>query len=138
MNKKFILLIEDNPDDEMLILQVLAQGKVINQTMVVRDGQEALDYLFYEGTFANRAVSDPLIILLDLKFQRVLQKIRATESIRPIPAIILTSSQQEKEIAINDGDCANYYLVKPVDIKKITEVIQHLLFYWARLNKGRE
>lgn len=138
MNKKSILLIEDNPDDEMLILQVLAQGKVINQTMVVRDGQEALDYLFYEGTFANRPVSDPLIILLDLKFQRVLQKIRATESIIPIPVIILTSSQQEKEIAINDGDCANYYLVKPVDINKITVVIQHLLFYWARLNKGRE
>lgn len=138
MKQKSILLIEDNPDDEMLILQVLAQEKVINQTMVVRDGQAALDYLFYEGTFAGRPVGIPQVILLDLKLQNVLQEIRATESTRLTPVIILISSQKEKDIAASDCDSANYYLVKPVNMKNFSEVIQQLLFYWARLNNGVE
>lgn len=141
MSEKLILLVEDNPDDEILAMRVLAQAKIIDQTMVVRDGQEALDYLFCEGAFSDRPIGHPQVILLDLKLPKVngidvLQKIRASESTKLIPVVILTSSEHEKDIAITYAGGANSYLVKPVDIEQFSQAIKHFLLYWVGLNKG--
>ena len=143
MNEKLILLVEDNPDDEILTTRALTEAKVINQTMIVRDGQEALDYLFYKGNFADRHISNPQIILLDLKLPKVdglevLQKIRETESTKLIPVVILTSSSQEKDIAASYNNGANSYIVKPVDVVQFHLSIQHFLTYWLGLIKGKE
>lgn len=143
MKEKLILLVEDNHEDEMLTLRLLTQANVIHQTMVVSDGQEALDYLFYKNSFSDRLVGIPQIILLDFTLPKidgpeVLRKIRSTKSTMHIPVIILTSSQEEKNIASRYVDGGNLCLVKPVDIKNFSEAIQHFLFYWGRLTKGLE
>ena len=138
-----ILLVEDNPDDEMLAVRALTEAKVIDQTMIVRDGQEALDYLFYQENFANRPFGNPQIILLDLKLPKingleVLKKIRETESTKLIPVVILTSSSQEKDIAASYSNGANSYLVKPVDVVQFNLAVQHFLAYWLGLNLEHE
>ena len=143
MNEKLILLVEDNPDDEIFAVRALTEAKVINKTMIVRDGQEALDYLFYNGNFSDRPIGTPQIILLDLKLPKVdglevLRKIRETESTKLIPVVILTSSSHEKDIAASYSSGANSYLVKPVDVVQFNLSIQHFLAYWLGLNKGLE
>src|SRR4051812_25200116 len=101
---KYILLVEDNRDDEDLTLRALRKGNISNEIMVVRDGAEALDYLFAKGSFAGRDVSQkPQVILLDLKLPKisgleVLQKIRETEATKSLPVVILTSSREEKDL----------------------------------------
>ena len=143
MCEKLILLVEDNPDDEILAVRVLTQEKVINHTMVVRDGQEALDYLFYEGAFSDRTLGNPQVILLDLKLPKVngidvLQKIRTSESTKLIPVIILTSSQHELDITASYNGGANAYLVKPVDKEQFANAIKQFLLYWVDLTKSLE
>lgn len=143
MNDNLVLLVEDNPDDEQLALRALARGNIVNQTTVVRDGQEALDYLFYQGEYSDRQSSNPQVILLDLKLPKVdgievLRRIRAHESTKLIPVVILTSSDKETDIASSYSDGANSYLVKPVDIEHFSKIIQHFLLYWVGLNKGLE
>lgn len=143
MNDNLILLIEDNPNDELLALRALAKGNIINTTTVVRDGQEALDYLFYQGNYSGRQSSNPQVILLDLKLPKVdgievLRRIRAHESTKLIPVVILTSSDNETDIASSYSDGANSYLVKPVDMEQFSKIIQHFLLYWVGLNKDLE
>jgi CheY-like chemotaxis protein len=143
MSEVLVLLVEDNPDDEKLALRALSQGKIDSQTMVVRDGQEALDYLFFEGAFTNREKINPQVILLDLKLPKVdglevLKRIRANDSTKLIPVVILTSSNEEKDIVASYGNGANSYLVKPVDMEKFTEAIHQFILYWVGLNKGLE
>lgn len=143
MSEKWILLVEDNADDEMLTLRALEQGKVIHRATVVRDGQEALDYLFYQDNFSDRPIGNPQLILLDLKLPKVdglevLRRIRADESTKRIPVVILTSSQQEKDIAASYEGGANSYLVKPVDMEQFKKAIQNVLLYWVELNRGIE
>jgi CheY-like chemotaxis protein len=143
MKKNLILLVEDNLDHEKLALHVLAQGKIINQTVVVRDGQEALDYLFYEGSFVDRPVGNPQVILLDLKLPKVdglevLKKIRSTESTKLIPVVILTSSPSEEDVVASYNKGANNYLMKPINIKKFTDSILCFLVYWVDLNQNLE
>ena len=143
MNEKWILLVEDNIDDEVLTLRALSQGQIVHTAQVVRDGQEALDYLFYEGNFSNRPVGNPQLILLDLKLPKVdglevLRRVRADESTKRIPVVMLTSSQQEKDIAASYAGGANSYLVKPVDMEQFKQAIQNVLLYWVGLNRGME
>jgi CheY-like chemotaxis protein len=143
MSEVLVLLVEDNPDDEKLALRALSQGKIDSLTMVVRDGQEALDYLFYEGEFTNRERVNPQVILLDLKLPKVdglevLKRIRGSDSTKLIPVVILTSSNEEKDIVASYGNGANSYIVKPVDMEKFTEAIHQFILYWVGLNKGLE
>lgn len=140
MQSNLILLVEDNPSDEILTMHALAKSKIDNNTVVVRDGQEALDYLFYEGDFIHRLKCNPQIILLDLKLPKVdgaevLRKIRSHDSTKLIPVIILTSSQYEDDIARSFSDGANSYLVKPVDIDLFNQAIHKFMLYWGDLNK---
>lgn len=142
-DEKLILLVEDNPDDEFLALNVLAKENMSNNVIVVRDGQEALDYLFYQGNFVSRPKSNPQIILLDLKLPKVdglkvLQDIRRTEETKLIPVVILTSSQLETDIADSYAGGANGYIVKPVDIEQFSSSIKQFINYWIRLNKNWE
>lgn len=143
MNDNLILLIEDNPNDEQLALRALAKGNIVNTTTVVRDGQEALDYLFFQGNYSGRQSGNPQVILLDLKLPKVdgievLRRIRAHESTKLIPVVILTSSDSETDIASSYSDGANSYLVKPVDMEQFSKIIQHFLLYWVGLNKDLE
>lgn len=140
LDNKSILLIEDNPDDEFLTLEALKAGKVSDQTLVLRDGQDALDYLFYEGQYKNRAVCNPEVILLDLKLPKingmdVLKKIRTEESTKFIPVIILTSSNSPSDISSGFANGANRYLEKPIDLKNFAEVMAHFLKYRSQFNR---
>lgn len=137
---KAILLIEDNPDDEYLTILALKAGNVSDQTLVLRDGQEALDYLFYEGQFKNRTICNPEVILLDLKLPKVdgmevLKKIRSHESTKYIPVIILTSSNSPSDISSGFANGANRYLEKPIEMKKFAEVMAHFIVYRSQFNK---
>lgn len=143
MNENLILLIEDNPDDEKLALNALAKGNIVSMVKVVRDGQEALDYIFRADIYADRVDVNPQIILLDLKLPKVdglevLRRIRSNETTKLIPVVILTSADKEADIIEGYGNGANNYLTKPVEIENFTKIIQGFLCYWAGLNKGME
>ena len=138
---KTILLVEDNPDDEFLALRALRQNKVANEVVVARDGVEALDYLFGEGSRAGKAPLVPEVILLDLKLPKidgleVLRRIRADERTRRIPTVILTTSSERVDIeASYDGGC-NSYIRKPVDFEQFIDAVRQLGLYWLVLNKA--
>jgi len=141
MTKKVILLVEDNPDDEVLTLRALKKNKVANRVIVARDGEEALDYLFGTGAYAGRDKKDtPTIVLLDLKLPKidgleVLRRIRADEHIRFTPVIILTSSKEEGDRLQGYKLGVNSYVVKPVDFSQFSEAINYLGLYWLVLNE---
>lgn len=140
MPSNAILLVEDNSDDEALTLRALSKGKVRNEVVVVRDGQEALDYLFREGPYATRPDAYPQLILLDLKLPKVdglevLRKIREHEKTKTIPTVILTSSREEKDLATGYLRGANSYIVKPVDMDQFVSAVQQLQLYWLVLNE---
>jgi len=142
VDKKIILLVEDNPDDEALTLRAFRKNNIVNEIVVARDGAEALDYLFSEGGYAGRDVSVmPQIILLDLKLPKidgleVLQRIRSDERTRLIPVIILTSSKEEQDLVEGYSLGANSYIRKPVDFAQFTEAIRLLGLYWLVLNEA--
>jgi CheY-like chemotaxis protein len=141
MSYKPILLVEDNPDDVVLALHALAKGQFEQDTMVVRDGKEALDYLFCEEKFADRTKGNPQVILLDLDLPKVdgrevLKKIRSHESTQFIPVIILTASKEEKDKLETLKGGANLFMVKPVDLDQFNKIMQQFLHYWIGLNKG--
>jgi two-component system response regulator len=136
-----ILLVEDNADDEELTLRAFRRSKVLNQVEVVRDGVEALDYLFATGTHADRdPKSMPSVILLDLKLPKlggldVLRRVRADERTRRIPVVVLTSSNEEKDILSSYGLGANSFVRKPVDFAQFMEAAQQLGLYWLVTNE---
>ena len=138
---KTIFLVEDNPDDEALTLRALSRNGVRHQVQVAHDGVEALDYLFGRGAFAGRDTRQmPTVTLLDLKLPRidgleVLRQIRATESTRCLPVVILTSSKEEQDLVQSYGLGANSYIRKPVDFMQFTEVVRQLGSYWLILNE---
>ncbi len=135
-----ILLIEDNPDDVELTLHAFRRSNVIN-LQVVRDGADALDYLFGQGEFAGRDVQDvPRLILLDLKMPKVggievLRRIRADPRTRLVPVVVLTSSREEQDIVESYKLNANSYIVKPVDFDQFSKVAEQLGYYWLLLNQ---
>lgn len=136
-NNQAILLVEDNPDDEVLILRALKENNITNKIIVARDGAEALNWLF--GADQDNNVM-PQAILLDLKLPKVsglqvLQKIRASPRTRLLPVIILTSSDEEKDITESYSQGANSYIRKPVEFNNFVQAIQQLGWYWLVLNE---
>ena len=137
-----ILLVEDNRDDELLTLRAFSKNKIANPIAVVRDGQEALEYLFATGSYSKRCSEDlPVIILLDLKLPKldgheVLRVIREDERTRLIPVIILTTSIEEEDIIRSYALGANSYIRKPVDFTEFVEAVRTLGTYWLLLNES--
>jgi two-component system, response regulator len=138
---KSILLIEDNPDDEALALRAMSKMNIANQVFVVRDGAEALDFLFATGSHANRRPHElPAVILLDLKLPKVdglevLRRLRAKEQTRLIPVVVLTNSNEEQDILHSYSLGANSYVRKPVDFQTFTSLVGQLSTYWLRINE---
>jgi two-component system response regulator len=136
-----ILLVEDNPNDEELTLYALKRNNISNHIRVVRDGAEALEYLFCTGPYAHREINNPpKVVLLDLKLPKVdglevLKKIKADARTRTIPVVMLTSSREERDIIESYQLGVNSYIVKPVDFEQFTEVVRQLGLYWMLLNQ---
>ena len=136
-----ILLVEDDPADVELTLHALRRNNLINHIHVVRDGVEALEFIFCTGAYAHRSIQDrPKVILLDLKLPlvdglEVLQRIKSDPRTQPIPVVALTSSREERDIVESYQLGANSYIVKPVDFDQFTEAVRQLRLYWALLNQ---
>jgi two-component system response regulator len=141
MQGKTILLVEDNPDDVELTLRALRQYNVSNEISVVRDGVEALDYLFATGAYADRDTSATLaVVILDLKLPKVdglevLQRMRADERTKLIPVVVLTSSKEEQDMVNSYRLGANSYVQKPVNFTEFIEAARQLGLYWLVLNE---
>ena len=142
MRNKVILLVEDNPDDELLTLRAFKKNNIVNEVVVARDGSEALDYLFGTGTYAGRDVSVmPQVVLLDLRLPKVnglevLRRLRANERTKLLPVVVLTSSDEERDVVDSYSLGANSYIRKPVDFDQFVEAVRHLGLYWLVLNKS--
>jgi two-component system, response regulator len=136
-----LLLVEDNPTDEKLTVRAFKKSGVTNEVVVVRDGAEALDYLFAMGKYAARDPSAlPAVVLLDLKLPRidgleVLRRIRADERTRCLPVVILTASKEHEDIARGYSLGANAYVRKPVDFSEFAEAAKTLGLFWLLLNE---
>lgn len=135
-----ILLVEDNPRDEELALIALEDSRVANEVVVAHDGEEALDYLFATGVYADRDPADlPQLVLLDLKLPKVdglevLERIRSAETTSWLPVVILTSSDEESDLVRSYQLRVNSYIRKPVDFEQFVEAVRHLGLYWMVLN----
>ena len=142
MSNKVILLVEDNPDDELLTLRALRKNNVLNEVVVARDGVEALDYLFGTGEYSERNTAVmPQLILLDLKLPKidgleVLRRLRADERTRLLPVVILTSSREQQDMLDGYGFGANSYVRKPVNFEQFVQAIEQLKLYWLILNEA--
>ena len=136
-----ILLAEDNPNDVRLTLHALRRYNLTNYIHVVRDGAEALDFIFCTGAYAQRNIAQvPKVILLDLKLPlvtglEVLQRIKADPRTRAIPVVILTSSREERDIVETYSLGVNSYITKPVNFEQFTEAVRALGMYWVLLNQ---
>lgn len=134
-----ILLVEDSDADAELILRALRKGGVVNKVMRLRDGVEALEFVFREGAFEQRGGGQPRLVLLDLKMPRlggidVLSRLKTDPRTRMIPVVVLTSSAEEQDVAESYRLGVNSYLVKPVDFSSFTGVITKAGLYWAVMN----
>ncbi len=141
MVARTILLVEDNKDDEELTLRALARNNIGNHVVVVRDGQEALDWLEGTGSHAGRSPADaPALILLDLKLPKVdglevLQRLRANPATQFVPVVILTSSREDRDRIEGYKGGANSYVQKPVDFNQFVDAVRQLGIYWLMLNE---
>jgi two-component system, response regulator len=141
MSERNILLVEDNSNDEELTLRALKRNNILNKVIVVRDGVEALDYLFTRGGYASRDPAEmPQVVLLDLNLPKiggleVLQSLRADERTKLIPIVILTSSREDRDLIAGYSRGANSYIVKPVDFLQFSEAVRQLGLYWLVLNQ---
>jgi len=142
MEHKMILLVEDNPDDEALTLRALKKNNIGNELVVVRDGAEALEFLFCTGAYADRdPLKKPEVILLDLKLPKVdglevLRRIREEKSTHLLPVVILTSSKEEQDRINGYKLGANSYVRKPVDFTEFIDAVRQLGLYWLVLNEA--
>jgi len=141
MKQKVILLVEDNPDDEELTLMALRKNKITNEVVVVRDGQEALDYLFGTASHAGRDTGNrPEIVLLDMNLPKingidVLKRIRSDDRTMTLPVVILTASVEDRDRLAAYRNFANSYIRKPVDFDQFAEAVRQLGLYWLVLNQ---
>ncbi|HIH22219.1 TPA: response regulator [Candidatus Micrarchaeota archaeon] len=139
---KVVLLVEDNPDDVELTLRAFRKYNIMNEVVVASDGAEALDYLFCTGRYASRDTNNlPEIVLLDLKLPKVdglevLQRLRADERTKHLPVVILTSSNEERDLIKGYKLGANSYVQKPVEFTQFSEAVGRLGIYWLLLNKS--
>ena len=135
-----ILLVEDNPNDEMLALHVFKKHNVANKVHVVRDGAEALEFIFCTGAYSQRHFENPRVILLDKKLplvdgMEVLRQIRADPRTHLVPVVMLTSSAEDRDVVESYQLGVNSYIVKPVDFEQFNDVTRRLGFYWLILNR---
>ena len=136
-----ILLIEDSPSDVELTLHALRSNNITNVIEVLRDGAEALEYIFCTGSYADRTVENgPKVILLDLKMPKVdglevLRRVKADPRTKTIPVVVLTSSREERDIVESYNYGVNSYIVKPVDFEQFSEAVAQLGLYWLLLNE---
>jgi CheY-like chemotaxis protein len=136
-----ILLVEDSPLDAELTMTALAGGMVANRVVWVKDGEEALDYLFRRGPHTGRNDIPPRVVLLDLKMPKVggievLKEIKSDAQLKRIPVVIMTSSDEECDVAKSYELGANSYVVKPVDFNALVDVTRKAGFYWLAINRG--
>ena len=136
-----ILLVEDNPNDVEMTLRALKRHNLANHVQVIKDGAEALDYIFVRGTYENRNANDnPSVILLDLKLPKVdglevLRQVKSDERTKTIPVVVLTSSREEQDMIKSYKLGVNSYIVKPVDFDKFLDAVGELGLYWLLLNE---
>ena len=135
-----ILLVEDDPKDVELTLSALEDNNIANEVVVTRDGTEALDYLYRRGSYAARAEHDPLLILLDLKLPKVdglqvLLQLKSDDRLKLIPVVMLTSSNEEKDVVRSYNLGVNAYVVKPVDFDEFAVAIKQLGLFWTITNR---
>jgi CheY-like chemotaxis protein len=141
LSSKTILLIEDNPSDIALAKRAFEKARIANDVIVSEDGQEALDYIFGTGAFAGRDPTDtPVVTLLDLKLPKVsahevLRRIRSDPRTRRMPVVILTTSNEEQDIAMGYDLGVNSYIRKPVDFERFAYTMEQLALYWLLLNE---
>ncbi len=141
MAKKIILLVEDNPDDEELTLMALKESNILNEVVVTRDGEEAMEYLFGTGRYSRRDTSCiPALVLLDLKLPKrngleVLKRVRADPLTKLIPVVVLTSSSEEEDVVASYSLGANSYVRKPVEFHRFADAVRNLGLYWLLLNE---
>lgn len=138
---KTILLVEDNPQDEKLILRTLRRINLANEVFVVRDGQQALDYLFAEGDFAGRGGDLPTVVMLDVNLPRVnglevLERLRKDERTHLLPIVMLTSSDEEQDRMRSYAGGANSFVRKPLDFAQFAETVAQLGVYWLAVNQA--
>ena len=135
-----ILLVEDSANDAELAMRALRKGGLANKLLWVKDGEEALDYLYRRGAYAERDQGSPRLVFLDLKMPRVdgtqvLQQIKSDPSTRRIPVVIMTSSQEESDMVRSYDLGANSYVVKPLDFTSMVDVVRQAGFYWLAINQ---
>lgn len=136
-----ILIVEDNPNDAELVERVLRKHNLLNKITFLRDGAEALDYVFAEGEFSERSISDhPKVILLDLKLPKVngievLRRIKSDERTKWIPVVVLTSSTEERDLRDAYDLGANSYVTKPIEFQEFANTVAQLGLYWLVLNR---
>lgn len=137
---KRILLVEDSANDVALTLAALEEVHLANEVVVVRDGQQALDYLFRKGEYANRQDGHPAVVLLDLKLPKVdglevLEKVKGAPELKAVPVVMLTSSREERDLARSYGLGVNAYVVKPVAFPDFVSALRELGLFWAVVNQ---
>jgi CheY-like chemotaxis protein len=134
-----ILMVEDDARDVELTITALEDYNLANEVVVTRDGEEALDYLYCRGQYANRSCDNPSVMLLDLKLPKVdglevLRQVKSDENLRMIPVVVLTSSREEKDLVASYQLGVNAYVVKPVDFHEFVNAIKELGVFWAVIN----
>lgn len=139
-NIKNILLVEDNPNDAELTLEALGEHNLVNKVEWVKDGEQALDYLYRRGSFEGRTGCNPVVILLDLKLPKVdglqiLRTIKGDDKMRSIPVVILTSSREERDLIEGYRLGVNAYVVKPVVFQDFMDAVRELGAFWALVNE---
>jgi two-component system response regulator len=135
-----ILLVEDSPRDAELILDALHENKLANEVMHVRDGADALDYLYRRGSFASRTDGQPALVLLDLKLPKVdglevLRQIKNDAALKVLPVVMMTSSREERDLVRSYELGANAYVVKPMKFQDFVEAVKQVSGFWAVLNE---
>ncbi len=135
-----ILLVEDNANDIELTFAALEENHLANEVVVVRDGEEALDYLYRRGVYKLRAEGNPAVVLLDLKLPKidglqVLEKVKSDPDLKSVPVVMLTSSREEVDLVTSYGLGVNAYVVKPVDFSEFVGALKKLGLFWAVINQ---